>query len=71
MQIAEPLGAGRGSVTDIYLPGWIARNLPVIHAPLVLVAAFLHGGNSRLTAVCAKRGPQQLMPQSDTPARSG
>jgi hypothetical protein len=56
--MAEHLGAGgRGSVTGIYLPGWIARNLPAIHPPLLLVAALLHGRNFRLTSMCAKAGP--------------
>jgi len=41
--VAESLGAGRGSVTDIFLPRWFARNLPAIHVPLIAAAAFLHG----------------------------
>ena len=44
---AEHLGAQRGSVTDLYLPQWLARNLPAIHAPLIVLAAFLHGRNLR------------------------
>ena len=44
-QVAERVGAERGSVTDIYLPGWLARNLPAIHVPLILVAGYLHGRN--------------------------
>ncbi len=43
--LAESLGAERGSVTDIFLPRWFAANLPVIHAPLVVLAACLHGRN--------------------------
>jgi hypothetical protein len=27
-QLADSLGVERGSVTDIYLPGWFAHNLP-------------------------------------------
>ena len=46
-QVAERLGAGRGSVTDIYLPRWFARNLPAIHVPLIALAAFLHARNLR------------------------
>ena len=46
-QLAENLGAERGSVTDIYLPGWFAHNLPAIHVPLVVLAAFLHARNVR------------------------
>jgi hypothetical protein len=44
-QVAERLGAERGSVTDIYLPGWFARKLPGIHVPLVVLAAYLHVRN--------------------------
>jgi hypothetical protein len=45
--IAGHLGAEHASVTDIYLPRWFARNLPAIHVPLILLAAFLHGRNLR------------------------
>src|ERR1700730_8692459 len=45
--VAESLGAEHGSVTDIYLPPWFARNLPAIHAPLLVLALFLHGRNLR------------------------
>jgi hypothetical protein len=44
-QLAESLGAERGSVTDLYLPKWLAHNLPAIHVPLLILAAFLHGRN--------------------------
>jgi uncharacterized membrane protein YozB (DUF420 family) len=54
--VAESLGAERGSVTDIYLPGWFAHRLPVIHVPLVLLALLLHGRNLR--ARYAARLPQ-------------
>jgi uncharacterized protein YndB with AHSA1/START domain len=40
-QVAERVGAERGSVTDIYLPRWVARNLPTIHVPLILLAGYL------------------------------
>jgi hypothetical protein len=33
------------SVTDIYLPRWLARNLPVIHIPLIVLAGYLHARN--------------------------
>ena len=49
--VAEHLGAQRGSVTDLYLPQWLARNLPAIHAPVIVLATFLHGRNLR------QRGP--------------
>ena len=45
--VAESLGAESGSVTDIYLPGWLARNLPAIHVPLIVLAVYLHGRNLR------------------------
>ena len=40
--LAESLGAESGSVTDIYLPGWFARHLPVIHVPVGLLILALH-----------------------------
>lgn len=45
--VAERLGAERGSVTDIYLPRWFARNLPAIHVPLIVLAGLLHVRNLR------------------------
>jgi len=39
---AESLGADSGSVTDIFLPGWFARSLPVLHVPAVAAAVWLH-----------------------------
>jgi len=46
-QIAERVGATRGSVTDIYLPRRLAHNLPAIHVPLILLAGYLHAQNLR------------------------
>jgi hypothetical protein len=46
-QAAERLGAERGSVTDVYLPRWFARNLPAIHVPLIGLAVYLHARNLR------------------------
>jgi hypothetical protein len=43
--LAERYGAEHGSVTDIYLPKWFAHNLPAIHAPLLLLMAYLHARN--------------------------
>jgi hypothetical protein len=45
--LAERLGAESGSVTDLYLPKWLAHNLPAIHVPLVLLAVYLHTRNIR------------------------
>ena len=44
-QFAENLGAKDGSVTGIWLPRWLARNLPAIHVPLLAVAVYLNGRN--------------------------
>lgn len=41
-ELAESLGADSGSVTDIFLPRRLAKALPVIHAPLVLLVLYLH-----------------------------
>jgi hypothetical protein len=40
--LAESLGAESGSVTDIYLPKWLAHYLPVIHVPLLALIVYLH-----------------------------
>jgi hypothetical protein len=32
--VAEEMGAEHGSVTDIFLPRWFAKSLPVLHVPL-------------------------------------
>ena len=45
--VAESLGDESGSVTDIYLPRWFAKNLPAIHVPLIALAAYLHARNLR------------------------
>ena len=45
--LAEAQGATRGSVTDIYLPAWFARNLPAIPVPIILLAVVLHHRNMR------------------------
>jgi hypothetical protein len=45
--LAESYGAAQGSVTDLYLPAWFARNLPAIHVPIILLAVMLHRRNLR------------------------
>lgn len=40
--VAESLGTGSGSVTDLYLPAPVARSLPVIHVPVVALILYLH-----------------------------
>jgi hypothetical protein len=44
-KLAERYGAERGSVTDIYLPRWFAHFMPAIHAPLLVIMAYLHARN--------------------------
>ena len=46
--VARDLGDSTGSVTDIYLPQWLARNLPAIHVPLIIVAVVLHCRNIKV-----------------------
>ena len=41
--MAVAAGAASGSVTDIYLPRWFARNLPAIHVPVLVLIGWLHG----------------------------
>lgn len=41
-QVARDLGSERAGVADIYLPSWFAHNLPAIHAPLLVLAVYLH-----------------------------
>jgi hypothetical protein len=48
--VAKGLGDATGSVTDIYLPKWFARNLPAIHVPLIVLAVALHWRNLRRQA---------------------
>lgn len=55
--LAESLGAERGSVTDIYLPRWLARSLPAIHVPLVALAGVLHARN-----ILKRRAPSSPAP---------
>jgi hypothetical protein len=64
-QLAEHLGAERGSVTDIYLPDWFAHNLPAIHAPLIVLAAFLHARNLREKRSARKSGANRTSGQSE------
>jgi len=58
--VAQRLGAESGSVTDIYLPRWLAHNLPAIHVPLIVLAGHLHARNLRegqvLSATRARLG---------------
>ena len=53
--MAEAAGAPSGSVTDIYLPTWFARNLPAIHVPLLVLSVWLHGRTLRHRAAGGER----------------
>lgn len=46
-ELATRYGAEAGSVTDIYLPKWFAHSIPAIHAPLLVLMAYLHVRNYR------------------------
>jgi hypothetical protein len=54
--LAEQAGATRGSVTDIYLPAWFARNLPAIHVPLLVLIGCLHGRTLHRRRVHGREG---------------
>ena len=43
--LAEGLGAARGSVTDIFLPKWLASNIARIYGPLFALGLYLHARN--------------------------
>ena len=58
--IAERLGAEHGSVTDVYLPGRLAHSLPAVHAPLLLMAAYLHRRNIRRDILTARADERVL-----------
>ena len=51
--MAERLGASRGSVSDIFLPGVVARTIPIWSSALVVLAAVLHARS----VVRGPRGP--------------
>ena len=46
--LAEELGAGSGSVVDIFLPAWAARQIPIVAGSAALLALILN-----VRAVCA------------------
>ena len=54
--VAKRLGDATGSVTDIYLPKWFARNLPAIHVPLIVLAVAFHWRNLRRLPPLGRRG---------------
>jgi len=84
-ELAERCGAERGSVTDIYLPKRFAENIPAIHAPLLILMAYLHARNLRRShtpaAGTGRRGSDRprvdrtelraLLPRPARPSGSG
>lgn len=68
--VAESLGAERGSVTDIFLPRWFARNLPAIHVPLLVLAVGLHTRNLLRGAAVSRRGAADPRPARRSPSGS-
>lgn len=68
--VAESLGAGSGSVTDLYLPKWLARSLPAIHVPLVALVLFLHGRNIRSRKLITTVANPAFSPGSRVPSTS-
>jgi hypothetical protein len=55
--LAERAGATSGSVTDIYLPQWFARNLPAIHLPLLVLIVGLNGRTLRRRRAARQSAP--------------
>ena len=60
--VAERLGTDSGSVTDIYLPDWLAKHIFLLNAPLVGLVLCLHL-RGRLRARATARG--NLSPRPD------
>ena len=56
-RLAEDAGAASGSVTDIYLPAWFARNLPAVHVPLLVLIGWLHGRTLRRRHAARRPAP--------------
>lgn len=54
--VAERLGASTGSVSDIFLPGPLARTIPYWATPLVALGVALH-----LRGIRRDRAPELLM----------
>jgi hypothetical protein len=68
--LAVRLGAQNGSVTDIFLPKWFAHNLPVIHAPLIVLTVYLHTRNLRWSRSAAHQiGRFAYAPPPDSPCK--
>jgi hypothetical protein len=67
--VAESLSEESGSVTDIFLPHWLAHNLPLIHTPLIAWIVYLHARNlreARSSAVTVQGRAGRSTPQPST-----
>jgi hypothetical protein len=40
--LAEQLGAARGSVADIFLPGWASRRIPIVGSSALVIGSLLN-----------------------------
>ena len=58
--LAERLGADKGRVTDIFLPGWLADNIANIYCPLFTVGLVLHARNLARRSQESERRQQSL-----------
>lgn len=55
--LAEELGASSGSVTDIFLPDWLSRRIPVLFGGLLVIGVGLHLAAWRRGRTSARRVP--------------
>jgi len=58
--LAEELGAASGSVTDIYLPGWLSRRIPLFSGIALVVGMFLNLRALRRRQEVADGPPERL-----------
>jgi len=63
--LAEELGARRGSVTDIFLPGWLSRRIPVLGGATLLLGLGLHLRSRLITRGAAGGMNARPVPRSD------
>ena len=71
--LAEELGATRGSVTDIYLPDWLSRRVPLVGGGTLLVGLMAHGRlliAERARTAGSARGAASPAPAAVSPARA-
>lgn len=63
--LAEELGAPSGTVTDIYLPDWLSRRVPLFGGGTLLLGLVLHARGRALSHA----GQQGVVPGLGAPAR--